>query len=487
MPASTALTGLLGAVRRHPLLIAVVAIATVAGCLAWSSQRAPSYEASASLLVTPLPDDPASVRLPVVRESGDPTRDMQTAATLVDSPGAAARTAARMGGGWTAAAVESAVKVLPQGQSDVLDVTAKAATPAEAARLADTYAAAALDARRAVLRPVVGALLVRAEAEQRAAGGASDALDQRVSRLRVLADGTDPTLSLAQPAQPPSAPAGTSKKVLAVLALLAGAALGLVAAMATDILRSPRVTGERQLEGLTGLPVVARVPRLPAHSARAPGALPEAPAAAALPFRALGTRFAANGGPPRSIMLTSPARGDGRTTSTLQLGITLTLTGWDVLLVDLDPRAPQLARRLGVTPGPDLRHARWDEGWRDAVVDVAAVPRLHLVVADAQPEGSVSQELVAALPQLLRPMARQFDCVVIDGPSLSEADGAADLLRAVDAILVVARLNDTSERDLQRATRRLRQAGCSATGLVVVDSPAPFSARVLKPLRAHSA
>jgi Mrp family chromosome partitioning ATPase len=165
----------------------------------------------------------------------------------------------------------------------------------------------------------------------------------------------------------------------------------------------------------------------------------------------------------------------------------LALTGGDVLLVDLDPRAPQLARTLGIAPGPDLRHARWDEGWRDAVVDVAAVPRLHLIVADAQPEGSVSPELAAALPQLLRPMAKQFDCVVIDGPSMSEADGAGELLRAVDAILVVARLNETSERDLERATRRLHQAGCEASGLVVVDPAAGFAAGALKPLRARSA
>jgi nucleotide-binding universal stress UspA family protein len=81
---------------------------------------------------------------------------------------------------------------------------------------------------------------------------------------------------------------------------------------------------------------------------------------------------------------------------------------------------------------------------------------------------------------------RVLDALYGDGDPAA-ADGAAELLRAVDAILVVARLNETSERDLERATRRLRQDGCSATGLVVVDPAVRFRAGVPKPLRARSA
>jgi Mrp family chromosome partitioning ATPase len=167
-------------------------------------------------------------------------------------------------------------------------------------------------------------------------------------------------------------------------------------------------------------------------------------------------------------MVTSSSRGDGKTTSAFQLGITLSVTGKDVLLVDLDPRDPQLARSLGLEPERDLRHARWDEGWRDAVIDAPGAPGLHLMVGDAAREGSLGPDFVRSLPRLLRAMAAEFDCVVIDAPALGDADTAERLLRAVDAVLLVVALDCTSAKDLETATQILGRAGRTATGLVVV-------------------
>jgi Mrp family chromosome partitioning ATPase len=370
--------------------------------------------------------------------------------------------------------VSAATDVVPQGESDVLDVMARAASPTEAAELANGFARAALDARRDLLAPLVRSLITRAEAdlraEQRVRGAAPEALNERLSRLRVLADGTDPNLSLAQLAQPPATPSGTPLIALLILATVVGGGLAVAAAIATDLVRPPRITAEQQLEGITGLPVLARVPRL-RQSARHEGPAPPAvPASAAVAFRSLGSRFERGGGLPRSIMVTSPSRGDGKTTSALQLGLTLCATGHDVLLIDLDPRGPQLTRSLGVEVGRDLRHARWDEGWRDAVIDVAGAPGLHLLIGDATPNGGAGSDLVGALARVLRAMAAEFDCIVIDAPALGDTDAAEQLLRAVDVVLIVTRLDGTTAKDLETAAQTLERGGRKATGLVVVGS-----------------
>ena len=73
--------------------------------------------ATANILVTPLAqDDQTFLGLQVVREAGDPTRTVQTAATLIKSLQAAQRTAAQMGGDWTSKKVLDAITVTPGGR-----------------------------------------------------------------------------------------------------------------------------------------------------------------------------------------------------------------------------------------------------------------------------------------------------------------------------------------------------------------------------------
>ncbi|MGN6816076.1 MAG: hypothetical protein ACTHK3_08325, partial [Solirubrobacterales bacterium] len=60
----------------------------------------------------------------LLRDSTDPTRTMQTAAALVSSPDAAARTAREIGGDIDQRAVQASISVQPLGESNVLSVTA---------------------------------------------------------------------------------------------------------------------------------------------------------------------------------------------------------------------------------------------------------------------------------------------------------------------------------------------------------------------------
>ena len=95
-PAATAEPALgpyLRAIRAHRGLVVLTTLAFLAAALLWLSfARTPSYEATANVLVTPLPQDDEIFRgLQLLRDSGDPTRTMQTAASLMTSPEAARR------------------------------------------------------------------------------------------------------------------------------------------------------------------------------------------------------------------------------------------------------------------------------------------------------------------------------------------------------------------------------------------------------------
>jgi tyrosine-protein kinase len=232
----TRLEGALGpylrAIASHRWFVIAITATTVAASCVWLLVRAPTYEAKAEVLVSPLSqDDTTFIGVQVLRESSEPTRTMQTAATLVSSRRAAELAAPRLGPGWDAGRVEDAVDVEPQGESNVLAVTAQDDDPKSAARVADVYLRAALEARQKVLRRQVHAAIrgLRAggQGPREGTGAAADRA-QRLNQLELVRNGVDPTLSLSQPANIPASPLGPPSWLVVLLSLLAGLTLASV-------------------------------------------------------------------------------------------------------------------------------------------------------------------------------------------------------------------------------------------------------------------
>ena len=227
----------LRAVGSNGLLVVVLTLATVAASCAWLLLRPTTYEATAKLLVAPVAqDDTTFLGIQVLRESSESTRTMQTAATLVSTSEAARLTAERMGTDWTANRVEDSVDVEPEGESDILAVTAEQEDAETAARLADVYAASALEARRTVL----GGQVERAIAQLRSQSEGIENRSERLNQLQLVRSGVDPTLSLAARATVPTAPTGPPTWLVVLLSLVAGFTLASVAALVLqDLDRSP--------------------------------------------------------------------------------------------------------------------------------------------------------------------------------------------------------------------------------------------------------
>jgi Mrp family chromosome partitioning ATPase/capsular polysaccharide biosynthesis protein len=454
--------GLLGAIRRHPLLIAIVSVQVAIVALLWSAAREREYEASAQVLVTPLPEDGGSdPRLPVLRTSSDRTRVVQTAANLLDSPDASAIASRRLGPGFSAGRVEGMVDVLPEGESDVLAVTAKADDPEVAARVANEYARAALEARGRVLAPVIESLTAQTARELNAQEDRRSpvalALAERLSDLRALGTGVDPTLSLSRRAEAPSSPLGPSSAVLALIGLLAGIAVGVGSALVLDMLGPPRIGSAEHAVATTGLPVLARVPGLSLlDRARRPPTLRFRPGAAAA-LRTLQHQLEFEPGTRRRLLFAGSSAGDGVTTSVAEFGMTLARAGHSVLLVDLDTRNPQLASRLGVTQPSTL-----------AVASVPGTPGLKVTSAGAHGSLGLPDDAAEELLEVLAEARRRFDYVLIDAPPLAESGEALRVTSAVEAVVLVLRPGRTSLPDLEIALQLLERAKRRPAGMLLV-------------------
>ena len=236
------------AVRYWPLVF-VITLAAVAATAVALSQRESSYQSTATVLITPLPQyDDAFLGVSLVRDAGDANRTAETVATLIDSNDAAQQTARTLGGSWTRQSVKDAVAVKPVTDSNLVRVTARADDRSAAKLLATTYVQSAFRIRWRRIARELDARIAELEALRRAAAPASDEVARQLAILEaVRRGGADPTLSHRRTDRAEEAN-GLSSGVAVVLALLGGLVVGVLTAVALGSLRRRLGAAESRAE-----------------------------------------------------------------------------------------------------------------------------------------------------------------------------------------------------------------------------------------------
>ncbi|HVO27010.1 MAG TPA: polysaccharide biosynthesis tyrosine autokinase [Candidatus Margulisiibacteriota bacterium] len=294
--------------------------------------------------------------------------------------------------------------------------------------------------------------------------------------------------------QRPSKPRKTVNLAMGLLAgiMCAGAAIALREGLDASVKSSDEV------EGLLQLPTLAIIPTFePARStglrafASARGAravargmkrihtsgpadkrlvvVNEPRSAVAEAFRSLRTAvlFSAGANPPRVMLVTSAADGEGKTVTALNLSATLADAGWRVLLLDADLRDPKGHEALQVENRCGLSTVLAGQADLDSAIQELAAPRLSFLPAGptpAQPAELVGSGRMQAMMQHLR---KRYDFIVVDSPPVLAVTDAVVLARVVDGVVLVVKGHDAPRELIRRARCQLQQAGARFLGVVV--------------------
>lgn len=300
-------------------------------------------------------------------------------------------------------------------------------------------------------------------------------------------------------------PVGPVRKIAfgIVLGLLLGGGLAFVLDR-----RDTSIRGREQVLSSLGVPELAVIPpvvpsRSRALSARtgrqpgrggngrpgpgrlAPGRLSEGlilasevHSIAAEAYRLLRTNllFSLPDGPLRTVLVTSPAPGDGKTTVAANLAIAFAHQGMRVLLVDADMRRGRVHDlfRFGRDPGLSQVLARTVTF--EAAVRPTPVTGLFVLPTGHLPDDP--NELVGAesMRSMLATWAREFAIVVVDSPPVLAASDAAVMSTICDATVVVVRAGQTHEEEARQTLRQLSMVGGNVVGAVLNDPDAKIGA-----------
>ena len=339
-------------------------------------------------------------------------------------------------------------------------------------------------------------------------------LQTRLKEAQITQAMIDPTVRIVDKAAVPDKPVRPNVPLNLALALVLGALLGTAGALGREMGDHP-VRSRRDATQATGLPILAAIPRLdhgapaatgvswrltetpherlevarvlvgggngngrPRHSRNGKGhglvTLKDAPGAYAEAFNLLHAHLSLRNRehPLKTVVLTSPLPGDGKTLSAVNFALALAARHLRVLLVDADLRRGLVHEVFGCARDPGFaelltgaatledsaRHVTVGEGGSLAVLPSGA----HL----RAPERLLAIDRVR---EVLATLAPEFDVVLVDSPPVNLLADAALLASAADGVLLVVRTGHTRIEALRYAADQLAEARAPVLGTVLND------------------
>ncbi len=462
-------------IRERWILVAVSTLVCMAFAILYVAVAQKTYDAEADMLITPVSPDTLP-SLPLIRQSADPTRDVETASKLVTNVDVAARVKNQLDLSETPQDLLKKVTAEPVAQSNIVAVTAEDSSKVGARNLANAFANQAVAEQTAKLHSEIATQFKGLKASL---GGSTATADTgTLAELQALSTGPDPSMRVETLADLPQEQAKPKPFLTITGGLIAGLVLGIVAAFAAQIL-DPRLRREEQLRRRYRLPILARIPKEDARRDRplGPRSLSAAAAEAYRTLRATISRTPTEAKGAQVILITGPSASEGKSTTALNLAASLALTGQEVILIEADLRRPSLASVLDVKPKTGgvvsvlVEHTRLTDA---LVTSPTYGPHLRVLLAEQSGSGWVTDLFsIPAADAMIKDARRLADFVIIDSPPLNEVIDALPLAKQADDVLVVARIGKTRLDKLGQLADLLAESGITPIGFAVIGTPRP--------------
>lgn len=177
----------------------------------------------------------------------------------------------------------------------------------------------------------------------------------------------------------------------------------------------------------------------------------------------------------RTILVTSAAPEEGKSTVLANLAIVEAQAGRQVIIVDADLRRPRQHELFGLVNSQGLTTMLAEEnGLQQPPLQATAVPGLQVLTSGPQPPLPAEMLASERMGRAIAALAARADLVLFDAPPVVAVTDAAILASQVDGVLLVIHADRTRREHAQRAQQLLEKVNAHIIGSVL-NNAAPDS------------
>ena len=303
-----------------------------------------------------------------------------------------------------------------------------------------------------------------------------DILDSRIKEMNITEDVGAMNITIVDPASRPDKPVKPDKAKIVAMCLAGGLLLGIGLAMLRETL-NPRLVRPEQVSAVLGVPVVGVLPLLKGKhdvKSRGQGMLlsPYSPSSEGVRSIRAAITFGMPDGV-KSILITSPAPGDGKSTLVSNLGLAMAQACQKTLIIDADFRQPQQHAIFGLSNEMGLSNLLCNGAdFQKYIQRSGLVDGLDIITSGAAP--SHPSELLnnAKFAQMIQKLSALYDLILVDSPPVMAVTDSLVLAALSDLTLLVVRSEKTGRRLAEETRESLAGVGARVFGAVVNAVPA---------------
>jgi len=174
--------------------------------------------------------------------------------------------------------------------------------------------------------------------------------------------------------------------------------------------------------------------------------------------------------PLRTLVVTSPAKAEGKSTTIANLAVTMAQSGRKTILVDCDLRRPSLHTLFDLQSEPGLTNVILADD-SELPLQETGVENLWLLASGAKPPNPADLLGSKKIDQLLAKLNEMADIVLFDAPPVIAVTDAAVLGAKVDGVLLVVSAGQTRRDHAERAKELLEKAKVRIIGATLTNAP----------------
>ena len=312
-------------------------------------------------------------------------------------------------------------------------------------------------------------------------------LNQRLEETKIAEAGQKDNIRIIDPAIEPRKPISPRVRLNLLLGALMGLALGVGLAILLEFM-DDSIKNPEELERL-GFGILAIIPQITQHESASTKFStnghsettdadniearlithfdPKSPISEA--YRTLRTniQFKKMKGRDSTILVTSSAPKEGKSTTIANLAIAMAQMGTKTVIVDTDLRRPVIHSIFSLKKDKGITNYLMGKLRFDDIIKPTIIDNLYIITSGPLPPNPSELLSSEAMDEFLEEAKANFDLVLFDSPPIIAVTDAAILSTKVDGVITVVRAHQTERNAVRRAKDLLDNVNATIFGCLL--------------------